>query len=55
MNKVYEINLVKDELNLALNSWIEFIKNEKRVAPNSIYAYYRESDAFINFWMYHIG
>ena len=55
MNKVYEINLVKDELNLALNSWIEFIKNEKRVSPNTIDAYYRDIDAFINFLIDHIG
>ena len=33
MNNIYEIDLVKDEINHALNSWIDFIKNEKRASP----------------------
>lgn len=48
MNNIYEIDLVKDEINHALNSWIDFIKNEKRASPNTIDAYYRDIDAFIS-------
>ena len=55
MNNIYEIDLVKDEINHALNSWIDFIKNEKRASPNTIDAYYRDIDAFISFLIEHIG
>ena len=55
MNNTYEIDLVKEEINHALNSWIEFIKNEKRVSPNTIDAYYRDIDAFMIFLIDHIG
>ncbi len=55
MNNIFKIELAKDDINQALNTWISYIKNEKRVSPHTVDAYFRDINAFINFLIEHIG
>ena len=55
MTNIFDIELAKDDLNQALNTWISHIKNEKRVSPHTVDAYYRDINSFIHFLIEHIG
>ena len=55
MSNIFKIELAKDDLNQALNTWISHLKNEKRVSPHTVDAYYRDINSFIHFLIEHIG
>ena len=55
MKKTFCIELINDDVNQALNKWIDYIRSEKRSSVHTIDAYYRDVDAFITFLLEHIG
>ena len=55
MSNIFKIELAKDDLNQALNTWISYLKNEKRVSSHTVDAYYRDINSFIHFLIEHVG
>ena len=55
MSNIFKIELAKDDLNQALNTWVSYLKNEKRVSSHTVDAYYRDINSFIHFLIEHVG